>query len=68
LIKSKLLHLQSLQNNDQNCKKLEIFSKDANGNRVSDKVSINNLNEIYQYADKFKAIVAAYEHAQAVAT
>ncbi|MDZ8027830.1 MAG: type I restriction endonuclease [Nostoc sp. DedQUE11] len=54
--------------NDQNSKKLEIFSKDVSGNRVSDKVSINNLNEIYQYADKFKAIVAAYEKSQAVTT
>jgi hypothetical protein len=51
--------------NNPNSKKLEIFSKDANGTRVLDKVSIDNLNEIYQYADQFKAIVAAYEQALA---
>ena len=52
--------------NKSNDKKLEIFSKDVNGKKVPDKVSINNLNEIYQYGDKFKAIVAAYEQPQAV--
>jgi predicted type IV restriction endonuclease len=54
--------------NNPKSKKLEIFSIDANGNRISEKVAIDNLNEIYHYADKFKAIVAAYEHTQAVAT
>jgi hypothetical protein len=53
--------------NESKSKKLEIFSKEVNGNRVSDRVSIDNLNEIYQYADKFKAIVAAYEQPQVVA-
>ncbi|MBW4455375.1 MAG: type I restriction enzyme HsdR N-terminal domain-containing protein [Nostoc indistinguendum CM1-VF10] len=53
--------------NESKSKKLEIFSKGVNGNRVSDKVSIDNLNEIYQYADKFKAIVTAYEQPQVVA-
>lgn len=52
-------------NNPKN-KKLEIFSMDANGNKVSEKVSINDLNEIYQYADQFKAIVMSYEQLQVV--
>lgn len=52
--------------NNPKSKKLEIFSMDANGTKITDKVSIDNLNEIYQYADKFKAIVAAYEQPQLV--
>ncbi|MGK7894347.1 MAG: hypothetical protein AB4372_12175 [Xenococcus sp. (in: cyanobacteria)] len=47
--------------NNPEKKKLEIFSINDEGKKVSDKVSINHLNEIYQYADQFKAIVAAYE-------
>ncbi|AFY41860.1 type I restriction endonuclease [Nostoc sp. PCC 7107] len=50
--------------NNSNSKKLEIFSLDTNGNKVSEKVSIDNVNEIYQYADKFKAIVSAYQQPQ----
>ncbi|MDJ0899971.1 MAG: hypothetical protein QNJ55_14290 [Xenococcus sp. MO_188.B8] len=47
-------------NNPQH-KKLEIFSLDSQGDQVAERVSINNLNKIYSYADQFKAIVAAYE-------
>ncbi|ALF55568.1 Restriction endonuclease, type I, EcoRI, R subunit/Type III [Nostoc piscinale CENA21] len=50
--------------NDSTRKKLEIFSMDINGTRTQDKVSIDNVNEIYQYADKLKAIVTAYEQPQ----
>lgn len=49
-------------NNPSN-KKLEIFSIDAGGNKSSKMVPINNLNEIYQYAEQFKAIVAAHDRA-----
>ena len=47
--------------NNPNNKRLEIYSMDNNGNKVSEKTSIDDLNEIYQYADQFKAIVSAYE-------
>ena len=47
-------------NNSKN-KKLEIFSIDDDGKKVSDKISIDSLNEIYNYTDQFKAIVNAYE-------
>ncbi|BAY18067.1 hypothetical protein NIES2109_06650 [Nostoc sp. HK-01] len=50
--------------NKSDSKKLEIFSLDTNGTRVSEKVFIDNVNEIYQYADKFKAIVSAYQQPQ----
>ena len=52
--------------NNPDRKKLEIFSMDNEGNRISEKVSINNLNEIYQYADKFKTIVISYQSPEAV--
>ncbi|MEM9510492.1 MAG: restriction endonuclease subunit R, partial [Cyanobacteria bacterium P01_E01_bin.35] len=41
-------------------KKLEIFSIDDQENRISEKVSIDNLNDIYQYAEKFEAIMSTY--------
>lgn len=47
-------------NNPQR-KKLEIYTLDKGGNKASEMVSINDLNEIYQFADKFHAIVTAYE-------
>jgi predicted type IV restriction endonuclease len=46
--------------NNPERKKIEIFSIGNDGNRISDKCSIDNLNEIHQYADKFKAIVTTY--------
>lgn len=52
--------------NNLDRKKLEIFSIDNEGNRISERVSINNLNEIYQYADKFKTIVTSYQSSEAV--
>jgi hypothetical protein len=54
--------------NKTNHKKLEIFSIDNNGKKVSEMFSLNNLNEIYQYSDKFKAIVMYYEQPQVVET
>ncbi len=54
--------------NKINRKKLEIFAIDDNGKKVSEMFSISNLNEIYQYSDKFKAIVMYYEQPQAVET
>lgn len=47
--------------NNPEKKKIEIFSIDNDKNKLSEKVSINSLNEIYQYADKFKAIVITYQ-------
>lgn len=47
--------------NNPDRKKLEIFLIDSSGNKSSEKVSIKTVNDIYQYADKFKAIVTAYE-------
>ncbi len=47
-------------NNPQN-KRLEIFSIDVNGEEMKEKISIKDLNEIYKYAEQFKAIVTAYE-------
>jgi len=47
--------------NNPEKKKLEIYSISDDGKKVSDKYSIDDLKEIYQYGDKFKAIVAAYE-------
>lgn len=46
--------------NNSERKKIEIFSIGNDGNRISEKCSIDNLTEIYQYADKFKAIVTTY--------
>jgi len=47
-------------NNPKN-KRLEIYSMSEDGEKISEKVQIEDLNDIYQYADKFKAIVLAYE-------
>lgn len=47
-------------NNPKN-KRLEIYSMDSNGTKVSEKVSITDLNELYEYGEQFKAIVSAYE-------
>lgn len=52
--------------NNPNNLRLEIYSVDANGNKSAEKVPIKSVNEIYQYADKFKAVVSAYD-AKAVA-
>jgi predicted type IV restriction endonuclease len=46
-------------NNPQN-KKLELLSYSADG-RKEEKVSINDLNEIYQYASRLKAAVSYHE-------
>ncbi|MEM7772803.1 MAG: restriction endonuclease subunit R, partial [Cyanobacteria bacterium P01_A01_bin.37] len=48
--------------NNKERKKLEIFSIDEKGNKSSEMIPINNLNEIYKYADKFKEILASYEN------
>ncbi|MEM9511209.1 MAG: type I restriction endonuclease [Cyanobacteria bacterium P01_E01_bin.48] len=47
--------------NNPNNRKLEIFSIESSGKKVSELISISSLNGIYQYADKFKAIVAEYD-------
>ncbi len=47
--------------NNPEKKKIEIFSIDENGNKVSEKFSITDLKEIYQYAEKFRSIVISYE-------
>jgi predicted type IV restriction endonuclease len=47
-------------NNPKN-KKIEIFSMNSERKRISEKFAINSLNEIYQYAEQFKAIVTVYE-------
>ena len=39
---------------------------DASGNKVSEKVSVDNLGEIHKYADKFKEIVMSYEQPKSV--
>lgn len=46
--------------NNPERRKIEIFKIDDEANRISQKVSINKLNDIYQYAETFKAIVATY--------
>lgn len=48
--------------NNTERKKLEIFAMDADNNRVSERVAIDSLNEIYQYANKFKDIVTYYQN------
>jgi hypothetical protein len=48
--------------NNPDRKKLEIFSMDENGDKSSESVAIDNLNEIYNYAESFIAIVEAYEN------
>lgn len=51
-------------NNPKN-KKIVIFLIDADGNEKSETFPINNLNEIYQYADKLKAIVISQDQSKA---
>lgn len=48
-------------NNPKN-RKLELFSMCESGEKETEVVQIDNLNDIYQYADRFKAIVAAYDN------
>lgn len=48
--------------NNPSRKKLEIFSIDDEGNKTSESFSIENLNEIYNYADSFIAIAEAYQN------
>lgn len=50
------LHFNNLKR-----KKLEIFAINAEGNKVSEKVAIDNFNEIYQYSDRFKSVVKSYD-------
>ena len=52
--------------NNPERKKLEIYSINDDGKKITEKFPINDLKEIYQYADKFKAIVAAYEQKMVV--
>ncbi|MEL7406589.1 MAG: restriction endonuclease subunit R, partial [Cyanobacteria bacterium J06558_2] len=47
--------------NNPNRKKLEIFFMNSENNKDSEKLSIENLNEIYQYSDRFKSIVESYD-------
>ncbi|MGF1541427.1 MAG: type I restriction endonuclease [Pleurocapsa sp.] len=54
--------------NKTNRKKLEIFSIDDNGKKTSEMFGVSSLNEIYQYADRFKEIVMYYEKPQVVET
>ena len=52
--------------NNSEDKKLTIFSIDANGKKGSDTFPISDLNDIYEYADKFKEIVMSYEQPKSV--
>lgn len=47
--------------NNSNKKKLEIFAIDVNDNRVSERLPIDKVNEIYQYGDRFKSVVESYD-------
>jgi hypothetical protein len=49
-----------LFNNPKN-KRLELYSMDEDGNKTTEKVQIEDLNDIYKYSDRFKSIVIAYE-------
>jgi hypothetical protein len=47
--------------NNAETKKLEIFLINVDGKKVSEKFSITDLKEIYQYTEKFRSIVKSYE-------
>ena len=47
--------------NNPKRKKLEVFFINAENNRDSEKLSIENINEIYKYSDRFKSIVESYD-------
>ncbi len=47
-------------NNPDN-KKLELVNVNEDGSREYEKVAIDNLNDIYQYADRLKETVSKYE-------
>lgn len=47
-------------NNPDN-KRLEIYSMGEDGSKSSEKISISDVNEIYQYSEQMKSMVAAYE-------
>ncbi len=52
--------------NNSKKKKLEIFSIDDRGSRFSTLFPIDDINEIYNYAEKFKSIVISYEEGKAI--
>lgn len=47
-------------NNPKN-KRLEIYSMGENGSKSSEKIDIEDVNEIYQYSEQMKSMVTAYE-------
>ena len=47
--------------NNPKHKRLEIFFMNSEGNKDSEKLSIESLKEIYQYSDRFKSIVESYD-------
>lgn len=52
--------------NNPSKKQLEVYFVNANGNKETEMVGIDNLNEIYQYADRFKQIAMSYEQSKTV--
>ena len=52
--------------NNPSKKQLEVYFINANGNKETEMIGIDNLNEIYQYADRFKQITMSYEQSKTV--